>query len=173
MIGILVVIDGDLGDFVVDALEATTVKFRVHRLARKDALRTAGPANLIVVDDVTSEKQRADMIRFHGAPIFVVGADIPMPFDVTTFQRAIAEAATVRASPGGEDLVAIDPPLRRALELIRGVAKHRSAVLISGPTGTGKELLARRVHTTSDRQGPLVVINCATIPSNLAETTLF
>lgn len=61
--------------------------------------------------------------------------------------------------------------------LKRGVAKAgptQSPVLITGPSGVGKELLARAVHASSPRAGAaLITINCATVPANLIETELF
>src|SRR5690606_16495840 len=64
--------------------------------------------------------------------------------------------------------------LGRILETVRVVAPTRASVLIQGESGTGKELLARTVHQLSDRSsGPFITINCAAIPENLVESTLF
>jgi formate hydrogenlyase transcriptional activator len=64
--------------------------------------------------------------------------------------------------------------LRGALEAIDAVAPTDATVLIYGETGTGKELLARRVHMMSPRRArPLVTINCAALPASLLESELF
>ena len=64
--------------------------------------------------------------------------------------------------------------MREVLELIRKVSKTSATVLILGESGTGKELLARMIHTQSERaDGPFVPINLAAIPGELVESTLF
>jgi len=71
-------------------------------------------------------------------------------------------------------LVAVDAKSREALELARKVAASEVSVLLTGPSGVGKEVLARFVHAASARrQGPFVAVNCAAIPEALLETTLF
>jgi transcriptional regulator with GAF, ATPase, and Fis domain len=61
-----------------------------------------------------------------------------------------------------------------ALETIRQVAATDCSILITGETGTGKELCARAVHRASPRRGrALIPVNCATIPESLLETELF
>jgi two-component system response regulator AtoC len=62
----------------------------------------------------------------------------------------------------------------RALEVAGKVAKHPSPVLISGASGTGKELVARLIHRESDRaKGPFVPVNCGAIPETLLESEFF
>ncbi|MBF0383681.1 MAG: sigma-54-dependent Fis family transcriptional regulator [Magnetococcales bacterium] len=59
------------------------------------------------------------------------------------------------------------------LKMVDEMASLKRPVLIYGETGTGKELVARRLHETSSRQGKFVAENCATIPENLFESILF
>jgi len=72
------------------------------------------------------------------------------------------------------DLVAESAALRAAVELAERVAATRSTVLVTGETGTGKELIAGLVHRASDRsEGALVKVNCAALPETLLESELF
>ncbi len=71
-------------------------------------------------------------------------------------------------------LVGESAPMRRAKEMARQAADSDLAVLITGETGTGKEVLAHVVHQLSRRrEGPFVKVNCAAIPHELFESELF
>lgn len=65
------------------------------------------------------------------------------------------------------------PTLARSLEDLRPVARSALSVVLVGQTGSGKEAIARAVHELSGRKGPLITVNCATIPEQLAEAQLF
>ena len=66
------------------------------------------------------------------------------------------------------------PIMHKFMGLVDRVAGHTETVLITGETGTGKELIARTVHESSHRRGrPWVDINCAALPENLVESELF
>ncbi|MGP6420371.1 sigma-54-dependent transcriptional regulator [Pseudomonas putida] len=74
----------------------------------------------------------------------------------------------------GEGPVAVEPASAQLLELAARVARSDSTVLISGESGTGKEVLARYIHQHSHRANqPFIAINCAAIPDNMLEATLF
>lgn len=71
-------------------------------------------------------------------------------------------------------IVGKSAPMQRLFDLIARVAPSRATVLITGETGTGKELVARAIHEASDRATmPFMALNCAAIPENLLESELF
>jgi DNA-binding NtrC family response regulator len=92
--------------------------------------------------------------------------------------RLRREVTALRAErvPGfaPENIVGTSPALREALDLGRRVAPSRSTVLVTGETGTGKELLAGLIHACSPRAPhPFVKVNCAALPETLLESELF
>jgi transcriptional regulator with PAS, ATPase and Fis domain len=72
------------------------------------------------------------------------------------------------------NIVGVDGTIRRPLEMAELLAAQETRILITGETGTGKELLAHSIHNASPRvNGPFVPINCAAIPRELLEAELF
>ena len=70
--------------------------------------------------------------------------------------------------------IVADPSSLKLLELSRKVAKSEATVMVMGPSGSGKEVLSRYIHDQSPRSdAPFVAINCAAIPENMLEATLF
>jgi two-component system nitrogen regulation response regulator NtrX len=72
------------------------------------------------------------------------------------------------------DIIGGTRSIKKVLDLIDKVAPTQARILITGPNGTGKELVAHQIHQKSDRhQFPLIEVNCAAIPSELIESELF
>lgn len=73
-----------------------------------------------------------------------------------------------------ENFTGKSPEMEKVYALIRKAAPTKANVLIEGPSGTGKELVAHALHTHSMRaQGPFIAVECAALPSNLLESELF
>jgi len=73
-----------------------------------------------------------------------------------------------------ERIVAESKEMRFILDFVEKTAKTSSTIIITGDSGTGKELIAREIHNKSERYSePFVVINCAALPENLFESELF
>jgi DNA-binding NtrC family response regulator len=89
-------------------------------------------------------------------------------------QRQLAAARAQLAASAETEIVGESPGIRRLLERVGMVAGSDAAVLVTGETGTGKELVARRIHALSPRSaGPFVAVNCAAFPETLLEAELF
>jgi transcriptional regulator with GAF, ATPase, and Fis domain len=99
--------------------------------------------------------------------------------DAVAIIQAAAEVCRSRpaeavSEPWRQMLVGTSPAIRRTADVIRLVAKRRSTILITGETGTGKEVVARALHMASPRgQFPLVAVNVAALPETLLEAELF
>jgi DNA-binding NtrC family response regulator len=77
-------------------------------------------------------------------------------------------------APWRRSLIGESRPMRQVCETIQLVARRRSTVLITGETGTGKEIVAQSIHALSDRaRQPMVCVNCSALPETLLEAELF
>ena len=93
--------------------------------------------------------------------------------DAAEWQQ-VFEAANIKATSGTSAYVFADPVSRNLLALAERVAKVDVTVLLAGPTGSGKEVLAHILHDASPRHaGPFIAFNCAAMPENLVEDMLF
>ena len=90
------------------------------------------------------------------------------------WQTTRMEALEPREEPWRRFLVGSSPALQKTLEVVRLVGGRRSTVLITGETGSGKEMVARALHLASPRASlPWVAVNCNALPDNLLEAELF
>ena len=121
------------------------------------------------VDYVTKPFEPAELLAR-------VGVHLALRREIEAHRRS---KATLRAlvedlRPGADELVGSAPALRQVRELIAQVAPTDSTVLIQGETGTGKELVARAIHSASHRrERALIKLNCAALPRELVESELF
>jgi len=88
--------------------------------------------------------------------------------------RAVRQSRRAPAGRGTAALVGQTPIMRKLFRLVERVAPTNASVLVTGETGTGKDLVARAVHDASPRsEGPFIAVNCSAIPSTLLEAELF
>jgi PAS domain S-box-containing protein len=87
---------------------------------------------------------------------------------------AVADPGVIRRNVDGTTFILASPVMREFMGMVDRVASHSETVLITGETGTGKELIARTIHDSSHRRTrSWVDINCAALPENLVESELF
>jgi len=86
--------------------------------------------------------------------------------------RRDAAAAARNAPPALTGFIGASPPMLELFDLIRRAGPSQRSVLISGETGTGKELVARSLHSVSGRRS-FAAVNCSAFPENLLESELF
>jgi formate hydrogenlyase transcriptional activator len=80
----------------------------------------------------------------------------------------------IKATLNFDEIVGRGPALAAVLEHVRAVGPTDASVLVTGETGTGKELVARAIHSVSRRKDkPLIKVNCAALPAGLVESELF
>jgi transcriptional regulator with PAS, ATPase and Fis domain len=92
--------------------------------------------------------------------------------------RDLSEVEALRQELEGKfrvgDLASRSPLMQRVFEVLPAIAVSPSTVLVLGETGTGKELVARTVHSLSPRsRGPFIAVNCGALPDTLLESELF
>jgi two-component system response regulator GlrR len=105
-------------------------------------------------------------------------AFLTKPVDKTSLLEQVERALQLNGGRGQirswrSDIVSRSASMDELLNQARRLAKTESSVLISGASGTGKELLARAIHLASERSGEFVAVNCAAIPEALLESELF
>jgi transcriptional regulator with PAS, ATPase and Fis domain len=114
-----------------------------------------------------------------GAPAGILGISIDLGDNNPSATSILAEdpankVQLARRDIGGTQFVIASPIMHKFMGMVDRVAGHTETVLVTGETGTGKELVARTIHGSSHRhRNALVDINCAALPEHLVESELF
>ncbi len=147
------------------------------------ALRTPnGPLGVMTLGSKRPTHFRRDDLDLLGqiATQFSLALDNALAYEKLNASRNVIEQerlyleSEIRAEYNFEDIVGKSAALRKVLQQIEIVAPTDSTVLLHGETGTGKELIARALHSLSTRRNRTFVrLNCAAIPAGLVESELF
>lgn len=112
----------------------------------------------------------------HAAPSIIVGFAVDTSIEKSPAQLAGATGPIplARREIDGTEFLIASPLMHKFMGMVDRVAGHTETVLVTGETGTGKELVARTIHESSYRHTKsLIDINCAALPDNLVESELF
>ena len=148
-----------------------------------DHIKQVSPETFVIIHTGHGDMHQAIEAVRHRANDF-----LNKPCKLVDIQRALARATEwrqqsrktqaletrLKAIEGSTELVGQTPAMQQVATLIERVAPTDSSVLVLGETGTGKELVARRVHELSARsEMPFVPVNCGALPEHLVESEFF
>jgi len=141
--------------------------------ALKDTLKTADPVENARVKIITRDEREVS-IRVT-TTLLRDGEDI---VGAVEFFRDISELEHLREildrKRGLRDIVSVNREMQQVVNLLPDIAEAECNVLVEGPSGSGKELVAQVIHNLSPRRyGPYIKINCAALPDQLLESELF
>jgi len=136
-----------------------------HVLLRK--IRDKYPQTIVLLMTAYGSIQQAVEAMRDGAVDYLV-----KPFEAQVLVNTVERYLPADELDG--EVIAEDPVTLDLLQLAKRVAETDSTVMLTGRSGTGKEVIARYIHRQSERRsGPYVAVNCAAIPDNMLEATLF
>jgi DNA-binding NtrC family response regulator len=147
-----------------------------------EEVRRANPNTPVIIRSVGGSSDDAVRLIKMGAYHFL-GADRSAEDTARVIDEALRDRRAHElavnspaddAAPWKRLLVGESRPMKNIQQIIRMIAPRRSTILITGETGTGKEMVARAIHLASGRaQAPLVAMNCNALPEALLEAELF
>lgn len=137
---------------------------------------------VIVISDNSDEENAMKAIALGATDFFeqpvdleLMGIVLSRTFRIHELEQAGLRLLRQKYQSGSLcGMIGISPPMKKVFELIRLAAANDYPVLITGKTGTGKEMAAKAIHCLSPRaEKPMIAINCGAIPENLLESELF
>ncbi|ODT20574.1 MAG: sigma-54-dependent Fis family transcriptional regulator [Hyphomicrobium sp. SCN 65-11] len=100
------------------------------------------------------------------------GDYVTKPFEMSSFLERL-ETLVEPAEQEGQGILGVSPAMRALESTLLRLARVGAPVLLTGETGSGKEVCARLLHASHGKAGPFMAVNCAAIPSELMESELF
>ena len=129
---------------------------------------------ILICDEGASIADTVRYIRLGAHNVISAGSDAAAIIDAAAEFRRSQRAADSSIESWRKHIVGSSKAIMRTIDIIRLVGSRRSTILITGETGTGKEMVAKAIHLASSRaQQPLVAVNCNALPENLLEAELF
>jgi DNA-binding NtrC family response regulator len=188
--------DPIMGESLVQrlTLEGTVVRWWKTGREAMAELRKARPEAVICdirLPDMTGDQVFREMAAAGGVPPFLfitafgdidsavglirdgAGDYLTKPFDMPDFLERLQGILPEAIGSHEDAALGASPAMRRVTQSLRRVARLHTTVLLSGETGSGKEVCARFLHETGNPGDPFVAVNCAAIPSELMEAELF
>src|SRR5207248_2876929 len=171
-------------DFRPDVIVSDLVMPKLDGLALMRALREEFPEAPVVIItgrgtiDAAVEAIREGVFDFVEKPLEPARLKVILQRALeqkrTQHEVAVLRTRLAQMGEGSSGLIGQAPAMRRALDLVQKVAPSKASVVITGQSGTGKEMIARAIHQLSPRrEKPFIAINCSAIPAGLMESEMF
>jgi sigma-54 dependent transcriptional regulator, acetoin dehydrogenase operon transcriptional activator AcoR len=146
-------------------------------MSQRHALLVRSGAGWKLVDQGSKNGCRVDGDRI-GEATLTGGALVEMAQTFFLFETEVPDPADARDLDAAEvaatePMPTVVPALRDQLRGLERMARSQMAIVLSGETGTGKEVLGRAIHGLSGRSGPLITVNCGALAESIIESELF
>ncbi|MBS1123130.1 MAG: sigma54 specific transcriptional regulator, Fis family [Deltaproteobacteria bacterium] len=164
----------DEGEVTIGRAASSTIVVDDDQVSRHHA-RIRRRGDIIEIEDINSRNGTwVNGERLDAKRRLISGDEV----SIGPIVAVLGVTGTLRRAPGvgvsSEQLVAVDPEMKRVYTLVERIANTPMTVLINGETGVGKELVAEAIHRGSGRrEKPFIKLNCAALPENLLESELF
>lgn len=148
------------------------------------------PESPAVVDRLFDEDFRHELLKIHGEYVMVERHKLDNTTEPMGFYFECQTAKSIRsmdhklseklrksgfyAKYTFDDIVYLSPEMRHCMDVAKQLARTNYSILITGESGSGKEMFAQSIHNASERnKEPFIAVNCAAFPENLLESELF
>lgn len=139
-----------------------------------EQLQPLAPDSALLIRDPQATVADALRLARHGIAAILEGTTTDPEIVLAAIQERTKACTPEGLAPEETLLIGTSREMQRVSQIIRLVGARRATVLITGETGTGKELAARSLHRAGPRgRGPWVAVNCSALPGNLLEAELF